>query len=41
MEGIAHPLQSTTHRRLAEQEPRCRARNIPLLGQNGKYHKQV
>jgi hypothetical protein len=41
MEGIAHSLQSATHRRLAEQEPRRRARYIPLLGQNSKHHKQV
>jgi hypothetical protein len=41
MERIAHPLQSSTHRRLAEQEPRCRTRHIPFLGQNSKHHKQV
>jgi hypothetical protein len=41
MERIAHPLQSAAHCRLAEQEPRRRARDIPLLGENGKHHKQV
>jgi hypothetical protein len=41
MKGIAHALQSATHCRLAEQEPRRRARYIPFLGQNGKHHKQV